>query len=52
MLMKIYDEENMGQAPIEIERKNEVFLAMGNMAEDIQIESSRKYDYLFMDWVY
>ena len=24
---------------------------MGNMAEDIPIESARKYDYLFMYWV-
>ena len=31
--------------------KDEVFLAMGNMDEDIPNESARKYYYLFMDWV-
>ena len=51
MLVKIYEEENLGQALIEIERKDEVFLAMGNMADDIPNESERKYDYLFMDQV-
>ena len=51
MLVKRYEEENLGQALIEIERKDEVFLAMGNMPEDILIESSSKDDYLFMDWV-
>ena len=52
MLVKRLDEENIGQALIDIERKDEVFLAMGNMVEDIPIESTRKYDYIFMDWVY
>ena len=28
-----------------------MFLAMGNMAEGIPIESTSKYYYLFMDWV-
>ena len=28
-----------------------MFLAMGNMVEDIQSESASKYYYLFMDWV-
>ena len=51
MLVKRYEEENLRQSLIEIERKGEVFLAMGNMAEDIPIESTSKYDYLFMDWV-
>ena len=51
MLVKIYEEENLGQALIEIERKDQVLLAMGNMPEDIQIESESKDDYLFMDWV-
>ena len=27
------------------------FLAMGNIVEDIPIESARKIDYPFMDWV-
>ena len=51
MLVKIYDGENLGQAFIEIEMKDEVFLDTGNMAEDIPIESTRKKYYLFMDWV-
>ena len=51
MLVKRYVEENLGQALIEVERKDEVLLAMGNMAEGIPIESSREDEYLFMDWV-
>ena len=51
MLVKRYEEENLGQALIEIERKDEVFLAMGNMLEKIIIESASKDDYIFMDWV-
>ena len=38
MLMKSYEEENIGQSLIEIERKDEVFLAMGNIPENIPIE--------------
>ena len=49
--MKSYEEENIGQALIEIGRKDEVLLAMGNMDEDIPSDSEIKYDYLFMDWV-
>ena len=51
VFVKSHDEECFGQALIEIERKDEVFLAMGNMAEEISIELARKYDYLFMYWV-
>ena len=51
MLVKRYEEENIGQALIEIERKDEVFLEMGNMPEEIPIESAIKDYYLFMDWV-
>ena len=51
MLVKRYEEENLGQALIEIERKDEVFLAMGKIPEDIPIESGSKDDYIFMDWV-
>ena len=51
MLVKIYDEENISQEIIEIERKDEDFLAMGNIDEDIPIESTRKIDYPFMYWV-
>ena len=49
--MKIKEEENSGQALIEIERKDEMLLDMGNMAKGIPIESTSKYYYLFMDWV-
>ena len=51
MLVKRYEEENLVQALIEIERKDELFLAMVNIVEDISIESASKDDYLFMDWV-
>ena len=36
VLVKIYEEEKMGQALIEIERKDEVFLSFINMAYNIQ----------------
>ena len=35
VLKKIYEEENIGQALIEVERKNEVFLSTTNMADHI-----------------
>ena len=35
MLVKRYEEENIGQALIEIERKGELFLAVGKMVGDI-----------------
>ena len=51
ILMKRYEEENLGHELIEIERRDELFLYMGKMDEDIPIESTRKYDYLFVYWV-
>ena len=51
MLGKSYDEENIGQLLIDIDRKDEEFLSMGNLSEDIPIESTSKIDYPFMDWV-
>ena len=51
VLVKIYEEENIGTTLIEIGRKDEVFLAMRNMDEDISSESTRKHDYLFRDLV-
>ena len=36
VLVKIYEEENMGQELIEIERKDEVLLSFRNMADKIQ----------------
>ena len=52
MLMKRYEEENLGHELIEIERRDELFLYMGKMDEDIPIESTCKAVYLFMDWVH
>ena len=51
MLMKRYEEENLGHELIEIERRDELCLDMGNMDEKIPIESTCKGVYLFMDWV-
>ena len=48
--MKSYNEENIGQALIEIEKKDEELLAMGKIVEDMSIESTSKNDYPFMDW--
>ena len=44
VIVKSYEEENIGQALIDIGRKDEVFLAMGNMVEEISSESTSKYD--------
>ena len=51
VLVKNYEEENIGQALIKIGRKDKVLLDMGNMAKDIPSESTRKDDNLFMYWV-
>ena len=52
MLVKSYDEENIGQALIEIERKDELFLDMGNMAEDIPIEPTiKEIIYPWIGWI-
>ena len=39
VLVKIYEEENMGQALIEIERKDEMFFSFRKMADRIQYGS-------------
>ena len=39
------------QALIEIENKDEEFLDMRNMAEDMPLESASKGDYVLMGWV-
>ena len=51
VLVKIYKEENIGQALIEIGRKDEVFLNRGNMDDEITGESTSRDNYLFIDWV-
>ena len=51
MLVKRYDEENIGQTLIEIERKDEELLAMWNIAKDKPSELERKIDYPFIVWV-
>ena len=42
MLVKRYEEENLGQALIEIERKDEVFLSIINMVDHIPYISTNK----------
>ena len=45
MLVKIYNEENIIQSLIDIERKDEELLSMGNINEGNPIELSRKNYY-------
>ena len=51
VLVKIYEEENLGQALIENERKDEVFLSLINMADQIPYGSENKSLYSSIDWV-
>ena len=51
VFVKSHDEEYFGQAHVGIQNGVEELLSMKNMAEDIPIESARKYDHLFMYWV-
>ena len=51
VLLKIYEEANMVQALIEIERKDEVFLSLINMADQIPYVSKNKILYSSIDWV-
>ena len=51
VLVKIYEEENMGQALIEIERKDEVFFSFRNMVDHIQYGSENKIPCSSIDWV-
>ena len=51
VLVKIYEEENMGQALIEIERKDEVFLSFRNMADHIKYGLEKKIPCSSIDWI-
>ena len=43
VLVKIYEEENIIQALIEVERKDEVFFSTRNMADHIPYGSTNKF---------
>ena len=49
--MKIYEEENLGQEIIDIERKDEVFLSFINMADHIQYGLANKIPCSSIDWI-
>ena len=51
MLEKSYEEENISQALIEIERKDEVFFSIINMDDHIPYGSENKIPYSSIDWV-
>ena len=51
VLVKIYEEENLGQALIENERKDEVLLSLINMADQIPYGSENKSPCSSIDWV-
>ena len=51
VLVKIYEEENMGQALIGIERKDEVLLSFINMAYHIQYGLANKIPCSSIDWI-
>ena len=49
--VKRYDEENIGQALIEVERKDEVLFSTINMSDHIPYGSVDKIPYSSIDWV-
>ena len=51
MLVKRYEEANFGQALIEVERKDEVFLSTRRRADHIPYVSENKIAHPFIDWV-
>ena len=51
MLVKSYKEENISQALIEVERKDEVFFSTINMADHITYVSEIKIPYSSIDLV-
>ena len=51
MLVKSYEEENIGQALIDVERKDEAFLSTTNMVDHIPYGSTSKIPYSSSDWV-
>ena len=51
VLVKSYEEENISQALIEVERKDEVFFSTIKMADHINYGSANKIPYSSIDWV-
>ena len=51
VLVKSYEEENIGQALIEVERKDEVLFSTINMSNHINYVSANKIPYSSIDWV-
>ena len=51
VLVKIYEEENISQALIKVERKDEVLLYTINMDDNIPYGSANKIPYSSIDWV-
>ena len=51
VLTKSYEEQNIGQALIEVEGKDEVFFSTRNMADHIPYGSANKIPYSPIDWV-
>ena len=51
VLIKSYEEENISQALIEVERKDEVFFSTINMVDHIPYGSTNKIPYSSIDWV-
>ena len=51
VLVKSYEEENVDQALIEVERKDEVFFSTIKMSNHITYGSENKIPYSSIDWV-
>ena len=51
VLMKSYEEENIGQALIEVEGKDEVFFSTRKMDDNIPYGLANKSAYSSIDWV-
>ena len=51
VLVKSYEEENISQALIEVERKDEVFFSTIKMADHITYGSANKIPCSSIDWV-
>ena len=51
VLVKRYEEDNFGQALIEVERKDKVFLYTRKRADHIPYVSENKIPYSYIDWV-
>ena len=51
VLMKRYEEENIGQALIEVEEKDEVFFSTRKMDDHTPYGSANKSAYSSIDWV-